>query len=284
MHGGQLTLVEAPEALQGQPKTPPPSSQSVMNPDTAWWLLIQGRLAFISSLAAGALFLACPFTSRNAEKPVLWLIAALPSTPMGQVFSSSSSSLTVWVRFSLRPLCPCLHSASSGAPSGLLPLTLRLLLPSPFSSIYQSFCLSGGSFSLGQPSGLACRCRRCRQLPSWPCAALTGGITLEVMSGGNERSMKALKEVWKRAENSLCADCGKPGESLRAAGGRVGSRELGLVSSSYLVPAVWTAQELGVERKERHCSGYLLPLPGGELAREGEGDATALVGRRAGMW
>ncbi|XP_039581187.1 arf-GAP with dual PH domain-containing protein 1-like isoform X2 [Passer montanus] len=30
------------------------------------------------------------------------------------------------------------------------------------------------------------------------------------MAGGNERSMKALKEVWKRAENSLCADCGKP--------------------------------------------------------------------------
>ncbi|XP_027536652.1 arf-GAP with dual PH domain-containing protein 1-like isoform X1 [Neopelma chrysocephalum] len=30
------------------------------------------------------------------------------------------------------------------------------------------------------------------------------------MAGGNERSMRALKEVWKRAENSLCADCGKP--------------------------------------------------------------------------
>ncbi|NWW77910.1 ADAP1 protein, partial [Climacteris rufus] len=30
------------------------------------------------------------------------------------------------------------------------------------------------------------------------------------MAGGNERSMKALKEVWRRAENSLCADCGKP--------------------------------------------------------------------------
>lgn len=30
------------------------------------------------------------------------------------------------------------------------------------------------------------------------------------MAAGNERSMKALKEVWKRAENSLCADCGKP--------------------------------------------------------------------------
>ncbi|NWT94487.1 ADAP1 protein, partial [Urocynchramus pylzowi] len=30
------------------------------------------------------------------------------------------------------------------------------------------------------------------------------------MAAGNERSTKALKEVWKRAENSLCADCGKP--------------------------------------------------------------------------
>lgn len=58
------------------------------------------------------------------------------------------------------------------------------------------------------------------------------------MAGGNERSMKALKEVWRRAENSLCADCGKPGESLRAAGGRVRSRKLGLVSSNTLVPAI----------------------------------------------
>ncbi|XP_013803200.1 arf-GAP with dual PH domain-containing protein 1-like isoform X3 [Apteryx mantelli] len=31
-----------------------------------------------------------------------------------------------------------------------------------------------------------------------------------MMSGGNEKSVKALKEVWRRAENSLCADCGKP--------------------------------------------------------------------------
>ncbi|XP_064310935.1 arf-GAP with dual PH domain-containing protein 1 isoform X3 [Phalacrocorax carbo] len=31
-----------------------------------------------------------------------------------------------------------------------------------------------------------------------------------MMAGGSERSMKALKEVWRRAENSLCADCGKP--------------------------------------------------------------------------
>ncbi|XP_061868316.1 arf-GAP with dual PH domain-containing protein 1 isoform X1 [Colius striatus] len=30
------------------------------------------------------------------------------------------------------------------------------------------------------------------------------------MAGGNERIMKALKEVWRRAENSFCADCGKP--------------------------------------------------------------------------
>lgn len=61
--------------------------------------------------------------------------------------------------------------------------------------------------------------------------------------------MKALKEVWKRAENSLCADCGKPGESPKDAGGRAGSRELGLISSSHLVLAIWTAQEPGVERK-----------------------------------
>uniref|UniRef100_A0A663MJX6 ArfGAP with dual PH domains 1 n=1 Tax=Athene cunicularia TaxID=194338 RepID=A0A663MJX6_ATHCN len=30
------------------------------------------------------------------------------------------------------------------------------------------------------------------------------------MAGGNERNVKALREVWRRAENSLCADCGKP--------------------------------------------------------------------------
>lgn len=100
------------------------------------------------------------------------------------------------------------------------------------------------------------------------------------MAGGNERSMKALKEVWKRAENSLCADCGKPGESLKDAGGRVGSRELGLISSSRLVPAIWTAQGPGVERKRRHSSRYSFPLPGDGLAREeGEDAATAQVGR-----
>lgn len=49
------------------------------------------------------------------------------------------------------------------------------------------------------------------------------------MAGGHERSVKALREVWRRAENSSCADCGKPGGSPRAAGGRVRSRELGLV-------------------------------------------------------
>ncbi|XP_068798679.1 arf-GAP with dual PH domain-containing protein 1 isoform X3 [Struthio camelus] len=31
-----------------------------------------------------------------------------------------------------------------------------------------------------------------------------------MMTGGNDKSVKALKEVWRRAENSLCADCGKP--------------------------------------------------------------------------
>uniref|UniRef100_A0A8D2PF02 ADAP1 protein n=1 Tax=Zosterops lateralis melanops TaxID=1220523 RepID=A0A8D2PF02_ZOSLA len=55
--------------------------------------------------------------------------------------------------------------------------------------------------------GLVKRCIRCRKLPSWPCL---DGYHSKVMAGGNERSMKALKEVWKRAENSLCADCGKP--------------------------------------------------------------------------
>uniref|UniRef100_A0A8D0GWV2 Arf-GAP domain-containing protein n=1 Tax=Sphenodon punctatus TaxID=8508 RepID=A0A8D0GWV2_SPHPU len=30
------------------------------------------------------------------------------------------------------------------------------------------------------------------------------------MAGKGERNAKALKEVWRRAENSLCADCGKP--------------------------------------------------------------------------
>lgn len=105
------------------------------------------------------------------------------------------------------------------------------------------------------------------------------------MAGGNERSMKALKEVWKRAENSLCADCGKPGESPKDAGRRVGGRELGLIASSHLVLAVWTAQEPGVERKGRHRSGYSFPLPGGGLAREeGEDAAVALVGRRTGVW
>lgn len=58
------------------------------------------------------------------------------------------------------------------------------------------------------------------------------------MAGGNERSVKALKEVWKRAENSLCADCGKPGESPKDAGGKAGSKELGLISSSHLVLAI----------------------------------------------
>lgn len=92
--------------------------------------------------------------------------------------------------------------------------------------------------------------------------------------------MKALKEVWKRAENSLCADCGKPGESSKDAGGKAGSKELGLISSSHLVLAIWTAQEPGVERKERHHSGYSFPLPGGGLVREeGEDAAIALVGR-----
>lgn len=61
--------------------------------------------------------------------------------------------------------------------------------------------------------------------------------------------MKALKEVWKRAENSLCADCGKPGESPKDAGRRVGGRELGLIASSHLVLAIWIAQESGVERE-----------------------------------
>lgn len=104
------------------------------------------------------------------------------------------------------------------------------------------------------------------------------------MAGGNERSMKALKEVWKRAENSLCADCGKPGESPNDAGGRGGRRELGLISTSHLMLAIWTAKEPGVERKGRHCSGYSPSLPGGGLARvEGEDAAIALVGT-TGMW
>ncbi|XP_006270296.1 arf-GAP with dual PH domain-containing protein 1 [Alligator mississippiensis] len=30
------------------------------------------------------------------------------------------------------------------------------------------------------------------------------------MAGGEDRSVKALKDVWKRPENTLCADCGKP--------------------------------------------------------------------------
>lgn len=75
---------------------------------------------------------------------------------------------------------------------------------------------------------------------------------MKVMAGSNERIVKALKEVWRRAENSLCADCGKPGESPSAARGKPGeflrtvrrkvrSRELPLVSSSYLVLALWTA-------------------------------------------
>lgn len=66
----------------------------MMSPDrspvTAWQSLVHSQLSFISLLTACALFLACPFTTRNAEKPVLWLIAALPSTPMGQDCSSSS--------------------------------------------------------------------------------------------------------------------------------------------------------------------------------------------------
>lgn len=106
-----------------------------------------------------------------------------------------------------------------------------------------------------------------------------------MMAGGNDRSTKALKEVWKRAENSLCADCGKPGESPKDAGGRVGSRELGLISGSHSVLVIWTAQQPGVERKGRHRSGCSVPLRGGGLAREeGEDAAMALVGRRTGMW
>ena len=95
------------------------------------------------------------------------------------------------------------------------------------------------------------------------------------MAGGNDRSVKALKEVWRRAENSLCADCGKPGESLRAAGGRVGSGEPGLSDCT----GAW-GREGGEATARPGCS---LPLPGGELAREEEGDAAAaLVGRRTG--
>lgn len=96
--------------------------------------------------------------------------------------------------------------------------------------------------------------------------------------------MKALKEVWKRAENSLCADCGKPGESPKDAAGGVGSRELGLISSSHLVLAIWTAQVPGLERKGNHRSGHSFPLPSGGLTREeGEDAAVALVGR-TGVW
>ncbi|XP_066040178.1 arf-GAP with dual PH domain-containing protein 1-like isoform X2 [Chamaea fasciata] len=183
----------------------------MMSPDgtpvTAWQALVHSQLSFISLLATCALFLACPFTRRNAEKPVLWLIAALPSTPMGQV--SSSSSLLTHSLSALQPLCPCLCSASSGAPTGLctlsINLNLRLLLPFSFPSARA--CFSGGSFFPGLRSALACRCIRCRQLPCWPCLE---GHHSEVMAVGNERSMKALKEVWKRTENSLCADCGKP--------------------------------------------------------------------------
>lgn len=110
-------------------KANPFSLQSVTSPDTAWQPLVHSRLAFIGSLAACSLFLACPFTSRNAEKPVLWLIAELPSTPMGQV----SSSLAASVHFSLQPLRPCLCSASSGAPSGLHALSINFTASSAFS-------------------------------------------------------------------------------------------------------------------------------------------------------
>lgn len=48
---------------------------------------------------------------------------------------------------------------------------------------------------------------------------------------------------------------------------------------------IWTTKKPGVERKERHCSGYLLPLPGGELAKEEEGDAArVLVARTRTRW
>lgn len=95
--------------------------------------------------------------------------------------------------------------------------------------------------------------------------------------------MKALKEVWRRAENSLCADCGKPGESPRAAGGRGRSRELGLVRSSSLVLAICLHRSLGQRgRRGIALSGYSLPLPGGELAREEEGDAATEEGQGHG--
>jgi len=44
------------------------------------------------------------------------------------------------------------------------------------------------------------------------------------MAGG-DKNMKALREVWRRAENSLCADCGKPGEALRAGASEDGAEE-----------------------------------------------------------
>lgn len=76
-------------------------------------------------------------------------------------------------------LLPALSHLRSASGLALLPLTLRPLLPSPFPSVCQSICLSGGSFLLGQPSELACRWRRWRQLPFWPCPALPGGTAFE---------------------------------------------------------------------------------------------------------
>uniref|UniRef100_A0A8B9Z0Y7 Arf-GAP with dual PH domain-containing protein 1 n=1 Tax=Buteo japonicus TaxID=224669 RepID=A0A8B9Z0Y7_9AVES len=60
--------------------------------------------------------------------------------------------------------------------------------------------------------------------------------------------MKALKEVWKRAENSLCADCGKPGESLRAAGGKSWKQGAGA--------GAWAG-----EKGEAFCSGIHRNIP-----------------------
>lgn len=121
---------------------------------------------------------------------------------------------------SLHQPAPCQLRCSQ--PSALPPLTSGLLLPPSSPSFCKPFWRSGGPFL---PRGGL----QVQEAPG-TCPARRQGWHSDTMAGG-EKNAKALREVWKRAENSLCADCGKPGESPRVAGGQGRGRtwSLGLI-------------------------------------------------------
>lgn len=177
------------------------------SPDTARWPLVQGHLAFISSLAACTLP-GLSFLQQKCGKTssVVNCCTSLHAHGAGLLLLLLTHSLAA-----LQPLRPCLRSAGSGAPSGLHAPSINLAVSPafPFFLRLQELLALWWFFLpwATQWVGLAHRCGRCRQPPSRPCPALRSSIghdgwrtreKYEGSEGSVEKSRKLfMRRLWE---------------------------------------------------------------------------------------